>query len=123
MGSDVDLACFTHASTWESFIAASLEQLAGYSVELHAMLPPRATELQVRGLNVFIMYPHFIEICPAFNLLIVLPLTIFTNTTNTCTCTYLHHTHNPLAPLASEQLAAPTGVSTDTGPVLLPRQH
>jgi len=40
-------ACFTTAHNWESFIADTLEQMAGWSVSLHAMLPPRAMELQI----------------------------------------------------------------------------
>jgi len=43
----IEEACFTSAHTWESFIADTLDQLAGWSVALHAMLPPRAMELQI----------------------------------------------------------------------------
>jgi hypothetical protein len=42
-----DSSCFQFSHTWENFISASLQQFASMSVELHAMLPPRAQELQV----------------------------------------------------------------------------
>lgn len=42
-----DLSCFALADTWESFIAQSLAVFSSLSVELHAMLPPRAREIQI----------------------------------------------------------------------------
>lgn len=42
-----DLSCFETADTWENFITQSLETFSRLSVELHAMLPPRASEIQV----------------------------------------------------------------------------
>ena len=42
-----DLPCFKIADTWDNFITDSLGALSELSVELHAMLPPRASEIQV----------------------------------------------------------------------------
>lgn len=44
-GLDV-LSCFTAGQTWDSFLTDSLLLLSQLSVQMHAMIPPRAAELQ-----------------------------------------------------------------------------
>eukprot|EP01035_Chromulina_nebulosa_P017300 gene17300-22837_t len=40
-------SCFTQAHTWETFLYDSLEVLSQLAVQMHAIIPPRASEVQV----------------------------------------------------------------------------
>jgi hypothetical protein len=51
-----EVSCFVVSNTWDTFVAASLNKFASMSVSMHAMLPPRASEMQVLSNSVPIKY-------------------------------------------------------------------
>ncbi|RYH08468.1 hypothetical protein EON65_40910 [archaeon] len=44
--SEHELACYVRAVTWDAFLQDSLKVFAAYTVSIHAVIPPRATELR-----------------------------------------------------------------------------
>eukprot|EP01039_Chlorochromonas_danica_P003470 gene3470-3801_t len=46
-----DFSCYTYAETWETFLQESLKVFAAFSVRIHAIIPPRATELRMLSSN------------------------------------------------------------------------
>lgn len=45
--SEHEYACYSNAETWETFLQDSLQVFAAFSVRIHAIIPPRATELRL----------------------------------------------------------------------------
>jgi hypothetical protein len=42
-----ELSCFVHSHTWDNFVADSMSALAKLAVQMRAILPPRATKIEI----------------------------------------------------------------------------